>query len=119
MGATGATGAAGAQRGIGATGVQGPLAGGQGWSPCREYQFNAYDDELLRGDSDKASEVARYMDQNPSMRVGIDGMNATRVDNVRSALIGAGVPAYKIRTGPFGDPQLRNDARVAVLLSSN
>jgi len=30
----------------------------------------------------------------------------------------AGVPASKIRTGAFGDPQLRRDGRVAVLVSN-
>jgi hypothetical protein len=42
-----------------------------------------------------------------------------RVGNVRDALINAGVPAYKIQTGAFGDPQLRRSGRVAVLLASN
>jgi hypothetical protein len=34
------------------------------------------------------------------------------------ALIDAGVPADKIQTGAFGDPQLRRNSRVAVLVSN-
>lgn len=60
----------------------------------------------------------RSMNQNPSYRTGIDGANKERVDNVRAAMIEAGVPAYKIRVGAFGDPQLRQYNRVSVLLNS-
>jgi hypothetical protein len=38
---------------------------------------------------------------------------------VVDALKDAGVPAYKMQTGAFGDPQLRGERRVAVLVSSN
>jgi hypothetical protein len=58
------------------------------------------------------------MNQNPSFRAGIDGSNPQRVNNVRDALITAGVPASKIQTGSFGDPQLRHNNRVVVLLSN-
>ena len=37
---------------------------------------------------------------------------------VRGALIVAGVPSAKIQTGAFGDPQLRRDGRVGVLVSN-
>ena len=66
----------------------------------------------------KAREIADYLNQNPSARVAIDGSRERRVNNVRDALIGAGVPPYKIQTGAFGDPQLRRDSRVAVLVSN-
>jgi hypothetical protein len=39
------------------------------------------------------------MNQNPSARVAIDGSSERRVNSVRTALIDAGVPAYKIQTG--------------------
>jgi hypothetical protein len=58
------------------------------------------------------------MNQNPSARVAIDGSNERRVGRVRNALIDAGVPANKIQTGSFGDPQQRRDGRVAVLVSN-
>jgi len=79
----------------------------------------------------KVSEMANYINQNPSLQLGIDGsmepagtetrdqnLSDSRVDTIRSALLQAGVPAYKIRTGAFGDPQLTRDQRVEVLISS-
>jgi outer membrane protein OmpA-like peptidoglycan-associated protein len=41
-----------------------------------------------------------------------------RVSAVRDALMRAGVPTDKMETGAFGDPQLRRDGRVEVLLLS-
>jgi hypothetical protein len=58
------------------------------------------------------------MYQNPSVRAAIDGPNPVRVNNVREALIQAGVSPNRIQTGAFGNPQLRGDRRVEVLLSS-
>jgi outer membrane protein OmpA-like peptidoglycan-associated protein len=95
------------------------MAGDGGWDWYRDYTFNINSNDILRSDANKAREIADYMNRNPSFRVGIDGANARRVGNVRNALINAGVPAYKIQTGAFGDPQLRRDSRVAVLVSSS
>jgi outer membrane protein OmpA-like peptidoglycan-associated protein len=117
-GPAGATGAAGAQGLIGPTGAQGPMAGNSGWSAYRDYSFNANSNEILGSDSSKAKEIANYMDRNPSHRIGIDGSNERRVVVVRDALIVAGVPAAKIQTGAFGDPQLRRDGRVGVLVGN-
>jgi outer membrane protein OmpA-like peptidoglycan-associated protein len=101
-GATGATGPAGPQGAVGPTGGRGP-AGSQGstaryeaWSTYAEYTFNN-SDQILRSDSNKARELAYYMQQNPSYQIGLDGMNENRVRVVRNELIGAGVPADKIR----------------------
>jgi outer membrane protein OmpA-like peptidoglycan-associated protein len=79
----------------------------------------------------KVSEVAAYINQNPSLQVGIDGstaasgteprnenLNGRRVETVRAALIAAGVPSYRISTGAFGDTGLTQDRRVEVLISS-
>ena len=41
-----------------------------------------------------------------------------RVESVRVSLIEAGVPAYKIKTGAFGDAQARRDRRVEVLFAT-
>jgi outer membrane protein OmpA-like peptidoglycan-associated protein len=95
------------------------MIGGGNWSPYRDYSFNVNSDEILRSDGNKAREIADYMNQNPSARVAIDGNSERRVNRVRNALIDAGVPADKIQTGSFGDPQQRRDNRVAVLVSSN
>jgi outer membrane protein OmpA-like peptidoglycan-associated protein len=115
-GPTGATGATGMQGATGASGAEGPLASGGSWSLYREYAFNTYSDDILHSDSNKAREIANYLSQNPSFRVGIDGSNQRRVNTVHDALINAGVSANRIHVGPFGNPQLRGDNRVAVLL---
>lgn len=117
-GPTGATGAAGPQGSVGATGAQGPMAGGGNWTSYRDYSFNVNSYDILSSDGNKAREIADYMNQNPSARIAIDGANGRRVNRVRDALINAGVPAYKIQTGSFGDPQQRSDGRVSVLVSS-
>lgn len=115
-GATGATGAPGPQGAPGPAGARGLIAPGNGWSVYRDYSFGRDGDGIGRSDIDKAREIAAYADQNPSYRIGIDGGHQRRVGNVRSALIDAGVPADRIETGAFGDPQLRGDNRVAVLI---
>jgi len=94
------------------------MAQGGSWNSYRDYDFNFNSDDIMSSDSNKAREVADYMNQNPSLRVGIDGSNQRRVGNVRTALIEAGVPAYKIQTGAFGDPQQRRNSRVAVLVGN-
>jgi outer membrane protein OmpA-like peptidoglycan-associated protein len=80
----------------------------------------------------KVSEIARYMRDNPSLAVGLDGSMAPRgtdprdpdlckrrVEAIREALVEAGVPSSKIQCGPFGDKHLAQDRRVAVMLSSS
>jgi outer membrane protein OmpA-like peptidoglycan-associated protein len=94
------------------------MAGNARWSYYRDYTFNPNSNEILRSDSGKAKEIANWMDQNPSRQIGLDGSNERRVVVVRDALIVAGVPASKIQTGAFGDPQLRRDGRVGVLVSN-
>jgi outer membrane protein OmpA-like peptidoglycan-associated protein len=103
---------------VGGFGTGMMLMYGPDWRSYRDYTFNANSDEILRSDSHKAREVASYIDRNPSLTVGLDGSNERNVLAVRHALIMAGVPASKIQTGAYGDPQLRRDGRVAVLVSN-
>jgi outer membrane protein OmpA-like peptidoglycan-associated protein len=78
------------------------------------------------------SEIAAYMKQNPSLRIGIDGsmdprgtdprnqdLSDRRISAVRDALIQAGVPASKIQSGAYGDAELARDRTVEVLISSS
>lgn len=76
----------------------------------------------------QAAEIAVYLNQNPSLKVGIDGSSprgsdsravdlaGLRVISVRNALINAGVPTSRIEVGSFGDPQLIREGRVEVLI---
>jgi outer membrane protein OmpA-like peptidoglycan-associated protein len=83
-------------------------------------------------DTRKVSEITEYMNQNPSLRLGIDGsmdprgsdprsqdLSDRRVNTVRDALIQAGVPANRIQAGSFGDAGARRDRRVEVLVSTS
>jgi peptidoglycan-associated lipoprotein len=77
------------------------------------------------------TEIAAYMVKNPSLKLGIDGsmdprgtdprdsaLADRRVRAVQDGLMGAGVPASQIQVGAFGDPQLRRDRRVEVLVTT-
>jgi outer membrane protein OmpA-like peptidoglycan-associated protein len=126
--------AAGAFTGeAGMRGVQAPLgrsqdqaADGERWSSYRDFWFDYNSSSLDATDSSKVADIAGYLKQNPSFRLAIDGampagdadLSDRRVDSVREALLAAGVPAYKIYTGTFGDPLLRRERRVEVLFST-
>jgi outer membrane protein OmpA-like peptidoglycan-associated protein len=99
------------------------------WTSFRDFWFDFNKADLSSSEKSKVSEVAAYMKQNPSLRVGIDGsmdprgadprnqdLSDRRVSAVREALIQAGVPASKIQAGAFGDTQLTRDRRVDVLV---
>jgi outer membrane protein OmpA-like peptidoglycan-associated protein len=99
------------------------------WTSYRDVWFDVDSADIRRSDTGKATEIAAYLKQNPSLQVGIDGsmdprgtdprnqdLSDRRVNAVRESLIQAGVPADKIKAGPFGDEKLRRDGRVEVLL---
>lgn len=89
------------------------------WTSFRDFWF-AYDRaDIQPSETSKVFEIASYMKQNPSLRIGIDGsmdprgsdprnqeLSDRRANAIRDALIEAGVPAHKIQVGAFGDPQL-------------
>lgn len=68
--------------------------------------------------------MADYVKRNPSLILGIDAymdsrnpdLSHQRSDAVRDAMINAGVPAERIKIGAFGDPKLRREGRVEVLI---
>jgi peptidoglycan-associated lipoprotein len=127
-GRQGSTGMTGVQGSAGMTGVQGPagITGAQGapasspqpgfrWTLVKEFMFDYERSDIRYSESRKPAEVAAYMSQNPTVRVGIAGytdrqstdqynlpLSQRRVANVRDALIQAGVPADRIETGTFG-----------------
>jgi len=154
-GMQGSTGMTGVQGSTGMTGVQGPTGntGAQGaaaaapqpgapWMLVKEFMFDYDRPEIRYSESRKPSEVAAYMNQYPSVRLGVAGytdrqstdqynlpLSQRRVENVRDALIQAGVPADRIETGTFGTDQfmcnpsseqcLRREGRVEVLVRAS
>jgi len=136
----------------GAAGVQGPAGamGAQGqagavtvarWTKFKDILFDFDKSELRANETGKVSEIAAYLQQNPTVVVGIDGysdprgsdkynqaLSERRVNTIRDALMGAGVPAAKITTGAFGEMRLKcndstqecwqSDRRVEVLISA-
>jgi outer membrane protein OmpA-like peptidoglycan-associated protein len=131
-GAQGSAGMTGVQGSAGMTGVQGPagLTGAQGapapapqpgvrWTSLKDIMFDFDKADIRYSETRKPAEIATYVSQNPSARLGIDGytdsrgtsqynlpLNQRRVVTVRDALIQAGVPADRIETGTFGTDRL-------------
>ena len=130
-GSTGPAGDAGQQGEAGATGAQGPAGIIGCWTSYRAFWFESESADIRNSDMYQVSEIADYMKQNPSLKVGIDGsipsgstsgkqlLAGRRVVNVREALIKAGVPASRIETGAFGDAKLARERRVEVLIRTN
>lgn len=115
-GPQGPTGVTGSQGQAGVTGAQGPAGAAARWTSLKDIMFD-FDKATIRpAEMSKAAEIATYMNQNPSVRLGIDGstdllrgtnqynvaLSQQRVSNVRDALIQAGVSAERIETGSFG-----------------
>jgi outer membrane protein OmpA-like peptidoglycan-associated protein len=130
-GPAGRSGPAGVKGPVGATGAQGPVGVVDRWTSFREFTFDYNRADLHTSDQSKISDIATYLNDNPSLQVGIDGsmdprgsdprdqqLSDRRVGAVRDALIQAGVPASKIETGAFGDTQLARDRRVEVLIKT-
>jgi len=132
VGSAGPAGVAGPQGPMGSAGAQGPIGNTQGrWTAYRDFWFAFGRSDMQQADQYKVGEITQYMNQNPSFRLSIDGsmdprgtdprsqdLTDRRVNTVREALIQAGVPAYRIQTGTFGDEGRRRDRRVEVLISS-
>ena len=90
----------------------------------------------------KISDIAAYVNQNPSVRIGVDGatdllrgtnqyntaLSEQRISNVRDALVRAGVSTDRIETGGFAAERAKcndstatcskRDGRVEVLAHS-
>jgi outer membrane protein OmpA-like peptidoglycan-associated protein len=93
-----------------------PSASETGWVSLRDIMFDYDTADIRPSEMNKISEVATYLKQNPSVRVGIDGatdllrgtnrynesLSQRRIANVRDALIETGVSDRRIETGRFG-----------------
>jgi OOP family OmpA-OmpF porin len=102
----------GAQGPIGSFTAQGPTGTAEGWILFKEVVFEYDQTNVPSMEMSKVSDTVDYLQQNPSVRVGIDNftnpnntesVNTTmaqrRVDAVRAALINAGLPADRIQKG--------------------
>ena len=150
-GPPGPTGMTGAQGVTGRTGTRGqpgltapgPGASENGWISLRDILFDFDTADIRPSEMNKISEVAAYLEQNPSIRVGIDGstdlsrgtnrynvdLSGKRIANVRNALIQTGVSGDRIETGRFAAERAQcNDStercsqregRVEVMARSN
>jgi len=101
------------------------------WTSYREFWFADGQADLRQAEMANVSQIATYMQNNPSLQLGIDGsldprnssdrerdLSDLRVKTIRDALVKAGVPTDKIKVGAFGDVKLRRDRRVEVLYAS-
>jgi outer membrane protein OmpA-like peptidoglycan-associated protein len=119
-----------------------PGAVGTRWTTFKDVLFD-FDKSNLRANEQSAiDQIASYLQQNPSLTVGIDGyadprgtdrynqaLSERRVNAVKAALMKAGVPAEKIETGAFGEQRPKcddkteacwqRDRRVEVLMGTN
>lgn len=95
------------------------------WSSYRDVWFDQGSASLERSDVLTLTDVAHYLRQNPSHRIGIDtvadddaALRQQRVATVRAALVKAGVPLHKISEGAFGSEQFRRERRVELFVGS-
>jgi len=146
FGMTGMAGATGPMGPAGPMGAQGPAgaagaqaAAAKNWASFRNFLFDFDTSNIRSNETNHVSDVAAYLKQNPSARVGIDGhtdprgtdaynqsLSERRVNTIRDALVAAGVPGDKIDTGAFGEQRVKcheateacwqSDRRVEVLI---
>jgi outer membrane protein OmpA-like peptidoglycan-associated protein len=104
------------------------------WASYKDLWFENNMADIRSSEADKLTEIAAYLEQNPSLQIRIDGsmdprgtdsrgeglrnLSQRRVNAVRSALITAGVDESKIQTTVSGDQRSRHDRRVQVLIST-
>ena len=122
-GAQGPAGLTGSQGQPGIAGSSGPAASEAGWTSLRDIMFDFDKADIRPSEVSKISEIAGYVKQNPSVRVGIDGstdllrgtnrynesLRERRIANVRDALIRTGVSVDRIETGRFAAERVKCD----------
>ena len=142
-GSQGAAGVTGAQGPAGVAGARSPAVAGTSWASLKDFTFDYDRADLRAAELNQPSEIAAWVRDNPSVRLGIDGstdllrgtnqynagLSQRRVIAVRDALIRAGVSADRIETGTFATPRAvcndstercaQRDGRVEVLSRTN
>ena len=117
-------------------------AAGMKWTTFKDILFDFDKSTLRANEQSEIDKIAAYVQQNPSVTVGIDGhtdprgtdrynqaLSERRVNAIKAALTKSGVPAEKIQTGAFGESRLKcndqseacwqRDRRVEVLMGAN
>ena len=131
-GAPGVAGEVGSQGAVGPIGEKGSSGLVSFWTLYREFQFDPERSDLGPAGAQNISEIALYLEQNPTLKVAIDGsmdprgndprnqgLSDERVAAIRTALLKAGVPDSKIQQGAFGDTELTRDRRVVWLVRTD
>ena len=101
------------------------------WTDYREFTFENASVDITASEINRASEIAAYLAQNPSMSIGIDGTldakkysrhvrdrSILRAEAVYGALLQAGVSSSKIERGAFADRDRRHEGRIQVLIKT-
>jgi len=140
-GPMGPAGPMGAQGPAGAVGAQAQAGAAKQWTSFRDFLFDFDKSAIRPNETNHIADIAAYLKQNPTARVGIDGhtdprgtdafnqgLSERRVNNIRDALASAGVASGKINTGAFGESQPKcnesteacwqRDRRVEVLIGT-
>ena len=140
-GPMGPAGPMGAQGPAGAVGAQAQAGAAKQWTSFRDFLFDFDKSAIRPTETNHIADIAAYLKQNPTARVGIDGhtdprgtdafnqgLSERRVNNIRDALASAGVAGGKINTGAFGESQPKcnesteacwqRDRRVEVLIGT-
>jgi outer membrane protein OmpA-like peptidoglycan-associated protein len=141
-GPMGPAGPSGSQGPFGSMGPQAQAGTPKQWSSFKDFLFDTNKSDIRANETSKVTDIAAYMKHNPSVQVGIDGfadprgtnphnqaLSERRVNAIRDALVKAGVPGDKIKTGAFGEQRLlcnestaacwQSDRRVEVLISTS
>ncbi len=142
-GPAGPAGVAGLQGPAGPMGVAGaPGAAAVRWTTFKDILFDFDKADLRANEQATIDQIASYLQENPSLTVGIEGfadprgtdrynqaLSERRVDAIKNALVKAGVPADRIQTGAFGETRPKcndktegcwqRDRRVEVLIGTN
>jgi len=158
QGMAGPQGVAGAAGPAGPQGPQGPggpggapgvagVMGAEGsaavanWTSFKDILFDFDKSAIRSNETSKVADIVTYLQQNPSIVVGIDGhadprgtdkynqaLSERRVNAIRDALTNAGVARDKVQTGAFGKTRLKcqeateecwqSDRRVEVLIGT-
>jgi peptidoglycan-associated lipoprotein len=97
-------------------GAPGPAGAPQAWTSFNDVLFDFDKSNVRSSETPKVDKLVQYMKENPNIEIGLDGytdprgsspynqkLSQRRVDAVKAALVGAGVPASRIRTGAFGE----------------